>query len=162
MKLKKVPYVDPPQLNAIRHAKFRTQKVLFRAVPSRYLRNRDISNFRTMVQKFRFRQTTVQIVYVRERYISNFRTMAQSSGNSCGTKLWSRALWNQHGRSLSGCMRRPTRSWTRRKDAVALREVRLRDFIVWFLCRLGLPLEVAMDIADRAVPDGTAGAPIVL
>eukprot|EP01050_Picozoa_sp_SAG11_P041460 SAG11_NODE_18588_length_485_cov_2.883721_1_plen_67_part_10 len=33
----KVPYVDPPQLNAIRHAKFRTQKVLFRAVPSRYL-----------------------------------------------------------------------------------------------------------------------------
>eukprot|EP01050_Picozoa_sp_SAG11_P053377 SAG11_NODE_31474_length_291_cov_1.286458_1_plen_78_part_01 len=25
----KVPYVDPPQLNAIRHAKFRTQKVLF-------------------------------------------------------------------------------------------------------------------------------------
>ena len=48
-----------------------------------------------MVQKFRFRQTTVQIVYVRERYISNFRTMAQSSGNSCGTKLWNRALWNQ-------------------------------------------------------------------
>ena len=93
----KVPYVDPPQLNAIRHAKFRTQKVLFRAVPSRYLRNRDISNFRTMVQKFRFRQTTVQIVYVRERYISNFRTMAQSSGNSCGTKLWNRALWNQGG-----------------------------------------------------------------
>ena len=95
---RKVPYVDPPQLNAIRHAKFRTQKVLFRAVPSRYLRNRDISNFRTMVQKFRFRQTTVQIVYVRERYISNFRTIAQSSGNSCGTKLWNRALWNQHGR----------------------------------------------------------------
>ena len=24
--------------------------------------------------------------------------MAQSSGNSCGTKLWNRALWNQHGR----------------------------------------------------------------
>eukprot|EP01050_Picozoa_sp_SAG11_P027311 SAG11_NODE_6866_length_1233_cov_5.679894_1_plen_59_part_10 len=34
----------------------------------------EISNFRTMVQKFRFRQTTVQIVYVRERDISNFRT----------------------------------------------------------------------------------------
>ena len=61
----KVPYVDPPQLNTIRHKKFRTQQVLFRAVPSEYLRERDISNFRTMVQKFRFRQTTVQIVYVR-------------------------------------------------------------------------------------------------
>eukprot|EP01050_Picozoa_sp_SAG11_P002169 SAG11_NODE_105_length_16528_cov_4.337635_14_plen_88_part_01 len=32
----KVPYVDSPQLNAIRHKKFRTQKVLFRAVPSEY------------------------------------------------------------------------------------------------------------------------------
>eukprot|EP01050_Picozoa_sp_SAG11_P038037 SAG11_NODE_15318_length_582_cov_0.745342_1_plen_89_part_10 len=28
--------VDPPNLNEIRHAKFRIQKVLFRAVPSRY------------------------------------------------------------------------------------------------------------------------------
>eukprot|EP01050_Picozoa_sp_SAG11_P007058 SAG11_NODE_574_length_8430_cov_11.461769_15_plen_128_part_01 len=104
----KVPYVDPPQLSTIRHEKFRTQQVLFRAVPSEYLRKRDISNFRTMVQKFRFRQTTVQIVHVRERDISNFRTMAQSSGNrrlvpgvprdhSCGTKLWNRALWNQAG-----------------------------------------------------------------
>eukprot|EP01050_Picozoa_sp_SAG11_P043256 SAG11_NODE_20373_length_446_cov_36.521614_1_plen_127_part_01 len=34
--LYKVPYVDSPQLNAIRHKKFRTQKVLFRAVPSEY------------------------------------------------------------------------------------------------------------------------------
>ena len=75
---------------------------------------------------------------------------------SCGTELCGTST------VVSGCMRRPTRSWTRRKDAVALREVRLRDFIVWFLCRLGLPLQVAMDIADRAVPDGTAGAPIVL
>eukprot|EP01050_Picozoa_sp_SAG11_P018221 SAG11_NODE_2720_length_3046_cov_40.638955_5_plen_328_part_01 len=35
-KQKKVPYVDSPQLNAIRHKKFRTQKVLFRAVPTEY------------------------------------------------------------------------------------------------------------------------------
>ena len=96
---KKVPYVDSPQLNAIRHKKFRTQKVLFRAVPTEYSRNRDIPNFRTMVQTFRVRQTTVQIVYVRNLDISNFRTMAQSSGNrrlvpgttlaepSCGTEL---------------------------------------------------------------------------
>eukprot|EP01050_Picozoa_sp_SAG11_P012634 SAG11_NODE_1417_length_4966_cov_4.590592_4_plen_158_part_00 len=45
-------------LNAIRHAKFRIQKVLFRAVPSRYLRTRDIPNFRTIAQKFRSRQRT--------------------------------------------------------------------------------------------------------
>eukprot|EP01050_Picozoa_sp_SAG11_P003565 SAG11_NODE_204_length_12459_cov_6.526133_14_plen_133_part_00 len=41
----KVPYVDPPQLNTIRHKKFRTQHVLFRAVPSEYLWERYISNF---------------------------------------------------------------------------------------------------------------------
>lgn len=42
------------------------------------------------------------------------------------------------------------------------RERRLRSFIVWFLCRLGLPYAAAIDIAERAVPDGTADAPIVL
>ena len=101
----KVPYVDPPQLNAIRHAQFRTQKVLFRAVPSRYLRNRDISNFRTMVQKFRFRQTTVQIcvrpgtIYIEFSYHGpKFRqSTSRSRDHSCGTKLWNRALWNQGG-----------------------------------------------------------------
>eukprot|EP01050_Picozoa_sp_SAG11_P012750 SAG11_NODE_1439_length_4907_cov_2.082571_1_plen_55_part_10 len=46
--------VYAPQLNTIRHKKIRTQQVLFRAVPSEYLRERDISNFRTMVQKLRF------------------------------------------------------------------------------------------------------------